>query len=134
MCEKWVGKIRLGCHKSRCSSGKCFRPLIFVLYVNDFSEAASTNCEVLLFAFDAAILCCAKIEANLQLIAEDTLNKTDQYLKQNRLTLNEEKTKLIVFRNEKLPVIETVDFRGHRLEASEKCRYLGIIIDREVTY
>ena len=40
----------------------------------------------------------------------------------------------MVFRNEKLPIIETVDFKGHRLEASEKCRYLGVIIDRELTY
>ena len=109
-------------------------PLIFILYVNDFSEAVSTNCDVLQFADDTAILCHAKNEANLQLIAEDTLNKTDQYMKQNRLTLNEKKTELMVFRNEKLPIIETVDFKGHRLEASEKCRYLGVIIDRELTY
>ena len=54
-------------------------------------------------------------------------------MKQNRLTLNEEKTQLMVFRNKKLPIIETVDFKGHRLEASEKRRYLGVIIDRELT-
>ena len=40
----------------------------------------------------------------------------------------------MVFRNEKLPIIETIDFKRHRLEASEKCRYLGVIIDRELTY
>ena len=70
----------------------------------------------------------------MQLIAKDTLNRIDQYMKQSRLTLNEEKTELMVFMNEKLPIIETVDFKGHRLEASEKCRYLGVIIDRELTY
>ena len=40
----------------------------------------------------------------------------------------------MVFRNEKLPIIDTVDFKGHRLEASEKCRNIGVIIDRELTY
>ena len=114
--------------------GTVLGPLIFILYVNDFSEAVSTYCDVLQFADDTAILCHAKNEANLQLIAEDTLNKTGQYMKQNRLTLNEKETELMVFRNEKLPIIETVDFKGHRLEASEKCRYLGVIIDRELTY
>ena len=114
--------------------GTVLGPLIYILYVNDFSEAVSTNCDLLQFADDTAILCHAKNEANLQLIAEDTLNKTDQYMKQNRLTLNEKKTELMVFRKEKLPIIETVDFKGHRLEASEKCRYLGVIIDRELTY
>ena len=55
-------------------------------------------------------------------------------MKQNSLTLNEEQTELMLFRNEKLPIIETVDFKGHPLEASEKCRYLGVVIDRELTY
>ena len=55
-------------------------------------------------------------------------------MKQNRLTLNEEKTEVVVFRNRKFPIIETVDFKGHRLEVSEKCSYLGVIIDRELTY
>ena len=55
-------------------------------------------------------------------------------MKQNRLTLKKETTELMVFRNEKLPIFETVDNMGHRLEASEKCRYLGVIIDREMTY
>ena len=40
----------------------------------------------------------------------------------------------MMFRNEKLPILETVDFKGHRLEASEKCRHLGVIFDRELTY
>ena len=40
----------------------------------------------------------------------------------------------MVIRNEKLPIIETVDFRGHRLEASEKFRYIGVIVDSELTY
>ena len=55
-------------------------------------------------------------------------------MKQNRLTLNEEKMELMVFRNEKLPIIETVDFKGHRVEASDKSNFLGVIIDRELTY
>ena len=91
--------------------GTVLGPLILILYVNDFSEAASTNCDLLQFADDTAILYHAKNEANLQLLAEDILNRRDQYMKQNRLTLKEEKTDLIVFRNEKLPTIEIVDFK-----------------------
>ena len=41
-------------------------------------------------------------------------------MNQNMLTLKEEKTEFMVFRNEKLPIIETVVFKGHRLEAYEK--------------
>ena len=114
--------------------GTVLGPLIFIHYVNDFSESLSTNCDVLQIADDTRILRHAKNETNLQLIAEDLLNKTDQCMKQKRLILDEEKTELRVFRNEKLPIIETVDFKGHRMELSEKCRHLGVIIDRELTY
>ena len=58
--------------------GTVLGPLIFILYVNDFSEAVSTNCDVLQFADDTAILSHAQNEADLQLIAEDTLNERDQ--------------------------------------------------------
>ena len=108
-------------------------PLIFILYVNDFSEAVSTNCDVLQLADDTAFLHHAKNEANLQLIAKDTLKRTDLYIKQNRLTLNEEKTKLMVFRKEKLPIIETVDFKGHRLEESEKKNQLNKVISKKAS-
>ena len=45
--------------------GTVLGPLIFILYVNDFSEAVSKNCDVSQFAYDTAILCHAKKEANL---------------------------------------------------------------------
>ena len=57
--------------------GTVLGPLMFILYVNDFSQTVSTNCDVLQFAYDTAILCHSKNEANLLLIAEDTINKTD---------------------------------------------------------
>ena len=90
--KKWIAKSDYVVINHGVPQGTVLRPLIFILYVNDFSEAVSPNCDVLQFADDTAILCHAKDEANLQLIAEDTLNRTDQYKKQNRLTLNEEKT------------------------------------------
>ena len=85
--------MRLGCHKSRCSSRNCLRTFNFynLCQLNYFSEAVSTNYDVLHFADDTAVLCYANIEANLQLIAENTLNKSDQYMKQNKLTWNKEK-------------------------------------------
>ena len=84
--------VKNGIAKSDCvvinhgvPQGTVLGPLIFILYVNDFTEAVSTNCDVLQLTDDTAILCHAKNEANLRLRAEETLSKTDQYIKQNRL-------------------------------------------------
>ena len=100
--------VKNGMAKSDCvvPQGTVLGPLIFILYFNDFIEAISTNCDVMQFADDKAILCHAKNEANLQLIAEDAVKKTDRYMKQNRLTLNEKKTELKVFRKEKWPQLK----------------------------
>ena len=48
-----------------------------MLYVNNFDEAISTN-NVLQFADDTETPCHATKRAQLQLEAEDALNKTDQ--------------------------------------------------------
>ena len=60
--------------------------------VTSLMTLVTMNCDVLQFADDTEILCHAKNEANLQLIAEDTLKKTGQNMKQNMFTLREEKT------------------------------------------
>ena len=91
MCKKWDSKTDWVVRNHGVPQGTVLGPSIFILHLNDFSEAASTNCGILKFADDKAIQFHAKNEANLHLICEDTLNKTDQNMKQNRLILNEEK-------------------------------------------
>ena len=72
---------------------------LYFIFVND-CEAVSTSCDILQFADDRAIFCPAKNEAHLHLRAEDAINKTVHYMKQNRLTLDEGTTDLVVFRYE----------------------------------
>ena len=48
--------------------------------------------------------------------------ETEQYLKQNKLTLNERKTELMVFKNAKSPTINWNDFKSHSLKPIEECR------------
>ena len=58
--------------------------------------------------------------------------ETEQYMKQNKLTLNEGKTEIMVFKNEKLVTVNCVEF--HSLKPTDECRYLGVILDKELTY
>ena len=60
--------------------------------------------------------------------------ETEQYMKQSKLTLNEGKTVIMVFKNEKLPIVNCVEFKIHSLKPMDECRYLGVILDQELTY
>ena len=55
-------------------------------------------------------------------------------MKQNRLILKEGKTEIMVFKNEKLTTVNCVEFKNHSLKPIDECRYLGVILDKELTY
>ena len=107
-------------------------PLVFILYLNDFGEEIGKRSNVLQFADDIAILCHEKNEQCLKSKAKNM--ETEQFMKQNKLTLKEGKTEIMVFRNEKLPTVNCVEFKSHSLKPIDECRYLGVILDKELTY
>ena len=49
--------------------------------------------------------------------------ETEQYMKQNKSTLNEGKTEIMVFRNEKLPTVNCIEFNSHSLKPTDECIY-----------
>ena len=40
----------------------------------------------------------------------------------------------MVFKNEKLPTVNCVEFNSHSLKPTDEVRYLGVILDKELTY
>ena len=114
--------------------GTVLGPLVFILYVNDFGEEIGKNSNFLQFADGTAILCHEKNEQSLKAKAKKILMETEQYMKQNKLTLNEGKTEIMVFKNEKLPTVNCVEFKSHSLKPIDECRYIGAILDKDLTY
>ena len=41
---------------------------------------------------------------------------------------------IINFKNEKLPTVYCVEVKSHSLEPTDESRYLGVILDKELTY
>ena len=60
--------------------------------------------------------------------------ETEQYVKQNKLTLSEGKTEIMVFKKEKSPTVNCLEFKSHSLKTIDECRYLGVILDKELTF
>ena len=59
--------------------------------------------------------------------------ETEQNKKQNKLTLNEGKTEIMVFKIEKSPTVNCIEFKSHSLKPTDECRYLGVILGKELT-
>ena len=70
----------------------------------------------------------------LEAKAKKILMETEQYMKQSKLTLNEGKTEIMVFKIQKLPTVNCVEFKSHSLKPIDECRYLGVILDKELTH
>ena len=114
--------------------GTVLGPLVFILYVNDFVEEIGKSSNVLQFVDVTAILCHEKKEKCLEAKAKKILMETEQYMIQNKLTLNDRKTGIMVFKNEMLPTVYCVEFKSHSLKPIDECRYLGVILDKQLTY
>ena len=76
--------------------GTVLGPLIFLLYVNDFSSNISTTEKVIQLADDTSIVCCGQ-KGSLHGKVPEMLQKTEEYVETNKLTLNTNKTELIFF-------------------------------------
>ena len=108
-------------------------PLIFLLYVNDFSEKLEDENDVVQFADDTSIICKFEGNENIPQKIEKVLEQTDKYLTENQLTLNANKTEMLFYTNHANSVLQ-FSFKGEIIEPAHACRYLGVQIDSNLTF
>ena len=109
------------------------KPLIFLLYVNDFSEEFRGDFELVQFADDTIILCWYEPGETIATKNENILLKADSYLKENQFTLNADKTELLYF-SSRDELESKVTFNGKLIKFAESCRHLGIHLDKKLTF
>ena len=116
--------------------GSILGPLLFLFFINDLPKI-STNFVPVLFADDLTIsfTCSSISEANL--ICNQELDKLFKWATANKLSINfgKNKTYYIVhtFRNLDLNDL-VIEMDGNTLENSNEGMFLGVIIDRTLSY
>ena len=75
--------------------GSILGPLLFIIYINDIAQSTS-HFNFITYADDTT-LCGAQTSHNVAKTTEHELNKVTEWLKINKLSLNVEKTKAMVF-------------------------------------
>ena len=113
--------------------GECLSPFLFAMYLNDIEHTVKTNkfeginmgltrMLILLYADDAVILSDSrnKLQQGLTILNE--------YCKKWEITLNTDKTKIVVFqKGGKLSVKDKWYYDDKELEVVKHCIYLGAV-------
>ena len=113
--------------------GTALAPLFFLFYVNDFSEKLEGENVVVQFADDTSIICKFEPNENIPQKIEKILEQTDNYLTENQLNLNADKTEMLFFTNNTKSDPE-FSFKGEVIKPAYACRYLGVQIESNVTF
>ena len=115
--------------------GSILGPLLFILYINDLNTFL-TDCQASLYADDTALYTTAKTQIEIKLNLQIELTVVCEWLKANKLTLNSNKTKYIIF-GTKNSLTTKPDLNIHvgtaKIERVSSMKYLGVILDEHLT-
>ena len=116
--------------------GSILGPLLFIIFVNCLPYAVS-DCKTVMYADDTSLMCKSKNKLDLKSQMESCLSKIAEWFKVNKLTLNVDKTKFMVFGTQKmLEKFNDVNLAYHNsdIERVDEFKYLGVKLDSKLSW
>ena len=115
--------------------GSVLGPLLFLLYINDFSSSAE-GIEFHLFADDSNLFYSHRNLHSLEEKLNHELNNINEWLRANKLSLNVEKSNFVIFHPHQRKVLIPVNLKiCNKFLEEKKCfKYLGVFIDYNLTW
>ena len=122
--------------------GSVLGPLLFLLYINDISNSSQLG-HFILFADDTNISVAGKTEEEVYSRANKVLGAVNDYMESNLLHINLSKSVYMLFRPGRYSSCARVRqygteksliLSGIELSRVEKVRFLGVIIDSELSW
>lgn len=118
--------------------GSILGPLFFLLYVNDL-QANFNNVKTLLYADDTVLYTSGSNLNTLATRLQLALNNYMSWSSKNKLTVNESKTKLMIFTTK--PKYNTLPFKDLNIKLNQEklkfvpsYKYLGVTLDSELNF
>lgn len=105
---------------------------LFLIYINDITEAGLKG-HLYLYADDIAIVYAEENKSKVQNKMNDDCNSIKQWMEVNKLTLNVQKTKCMIFNGE-LETPTSIQYDGTTIEEVSCFKYLGINIDNKLNW
>ena len=116
--------------------GSTLGPLLFLLYINDIGKAIK-HCKYLLYADDTVLYTATNDLTLTSQHMEQDLQLVQQWCSDNSLTINSKKTKVMGFSLNKNILFKNIGpfkLLNQSLEVVDNYKYLGIILDTQLTY
>lgn len=111
--------------------GSCLSPILYAVYTNDIPLAGKA--ELALFADDTAYFASSMNRNRAAKLLQPTLDALPDWLAKWRLAVNVKKTQAFISRVQtKLP--EKLTLQGQTLPWKSTVKYLGVTIDRKLTF
>ena len=117
--------------------GSILGPLLFTIYINDIIKC-SDKLKFIMYADDTTLLTTANVfdkQTDLSLSINNVLTKVNDWLRVNKLSLNVNKSKAIVFHmpQKKVPLPQ-LNIAGMAIEFVSNFNFLGIKIDTNLNW
>ena len=118
--------------------GSILGPLLFLIYINDIIQEQE-KVKVLLYADDTVLYSSGKSVLDIVPFLQNGLKKYATWSAKNKLTMNEAKTKLVLFSSaiayKKVEFnIINITVNGSKIHFVPTFKYLGVILDYELNY
>ena len=113
--------------------GSILGPLLFIVYINDFHRS-SDILSFILFADDSNVFFAHKNPLMLVQIINLELQKLTQWIRANKLSLNLQKTKYMIFSNTIETLPSDIIFDDSPLECVSQIKFLGITVDNKLSW
>ena len=115
--------------------GSILGPLFYIVYANDFSRASELLFTIM-FADDTSVFIEGQSYGNVCQLLNEELEKCDNWIKANKLTLNlEKKTHFMIFHRSRIKC-EGVQMalRNENIKETNSIIFLGIIVDNKLKW
>jgi hypothetical protein len=118
--------------------GSVLGPMLFLLYINDIAQLTNnTDITITLFADDTNVFIQGKNVVNLKQRAESLMKLLSKWLRDNRLSLNTDKTEFSIFHTARSRIPDSCNnltFDNTTINRVETSKYLGMVFDDTLSW